>query len=67
MRKPIIVAFYGRARTEKARITNRQFFTIHHSPIIIDLGAMHRAAGTVSSEIFLGFFAVLTANGQTIT
>ncbi len=63
MRKPIIGAFHCGARTEKGRITNRQLFTIHHSPLIIDLGAMHRASGTVSSAIFRGFFAVLTANG----
>ncbi len=63
MRMPSIVAFHCGARTEKGRITNRQLFTIHHSPLIIDWGAMHRASGTVSSEICLGFFALLTANG----
>ncbi len=63
MRKPIIGAFYCGARTEKGRITNRQLFTVHHSPLIIDLGATHRTSGTVSSEVFLGFLAVLTANG----
>ncbi len=63
MRKPFIGAFRCGARTEQGGITNRQLFTIHHSPLIIDLGAMYRASGTVSSEIFLGFFAVLTANG----
>ena len=36
MRKPIIVAFHGGARTEKGRITNRQLFTIHHLPFTIN-------------------------------
>ncbi len=63
MRKPIIGAFHCGARTAEARITNRQIFTLHPSPLIIDLEAMRRASGTVSSEIFLGFFALLTANG----
>ncbi len=63
MRKPIIGALHCGARTEKGRITDRQLFTIHQSPLIINLGAMHRASGTVSSEILLGFFAVLAANG----
>ncbi len=59
----------GQARVKKAvtlwpcAVHGAFVFTIHHSPLIIDLGAVHHASGTVSSEIFLGFFAVPTANG----